>query len=278
MGKALSDRQIRQFREDGFLSPVTFMDVDEARAFLERLETFEKERPDLVGKLDFKANLLLDWIDKLARREHVLDIIEDLVGPDILNWNATFRFKKPDGRAHAAWHQDSMYIKLKPFLVIAWLALSAASSKHGCLTVIPGSHKWKLLDHAESNDGDSILSRAQYITEEFDASGAVEAELKPGEACLFDHRIIHASGPNTSDERRVGLLIDYLPTSAQKEGPRDSAMLVRGHDGFGHFDLETPPTGEATPENLEQQRRALEMITATMYEGSTFTPKGLTGS
>lgn len=275
MGKALSDAEISRFREDGFLSPVKFLEVDEALGYLARLESFERERPELAGKLDFKANLLLDWIDGLARREHILDIIEDLVGPDILNWNATFRFKKPDGRAHAAWHQDSMYIKLKPFLVIAWLAVSAASAKHGCLKVIPGSHKWDLLQHAEGDDGDSILSRAQYITEDFDDSGAIEAVLKPGEACLFDHRIIHASGPNTSGERRVGLLIDYLPAGAEKEGPRDSAMLVRGRDDFGHFDLETPPTGVATPENLDQQRRALEMITTTMYEGSNFKPKGL---
>lgn len=275
MGKALSDIEIRRFRDEGFLSPVTFFDETEAGEYLKRLETFETANPELVGKLDFKANLLLDWIDGLARREYILDVIEDLVGPDILNWNATFRFKKPDGRAHAAWHQDSMYIKLKPFLVIAWLALSPASSRHGCLKVIPGSHKWKLLEHAEGDDGDSILSRAQYITESFDESAAVEAELKAGEACLFDHRIIHASGPNTSGERRVGLLIDYLPTSAQKEGPRDSAMLVRGKDAFGHFDLESPPVGEATAQNIEQQRRALEMITATMYEDSNFTPKGL---
>lgn len=275
MGKVLSDIEIRRFRDEGFLSPVTFLDETEAGEYLRRLEHFEAIHPDLAGKLDFKANLLLDWIDGLARREYILDIIEDLVGPDILNWNATFRFKKPDGRAHAAWHQDSMYIKLKPFLVIAWLAVSAASSSHGCLKVIPGSHRWKLLEHAEGDDGDSILSRAQYIIEDFDETAAVEAALKPGQACLFDHRIIHASGPNTSGERRVGLLIDYLPTSAQKEGPRDSAMLVRGKDTFGHFDLETPPVGEATPENIAQQRRALEMITTTMYEGSHFTPKGL---
>ncbi|WNK01150.1 phytanoyl-CoA dioxygenase family protein [Thalassospiraceae bacterium LMO-JJ14] len=275
MGKVLSDKQIKQFQTDGFLSPVRFLDEAEALGYLARLQTFEQTHPEHAGKLDFKANLLLDWIDGLARRNHVLDIIEDLLGPDILNWNATFRFKNPDGKAHAAWHQDSMYIRLKPFLIIAWLAVSAASAKHGCLKVIPGSHKWPLLKHAEGDNGDSILSRAQYITDDFDASGAVEAELKPGEACLFDHRIIHASGPNTSGERRVGLLLDYLPTRAEKEGPRDSAMLVRGHDGFGHFELETQPVGEATPENIEQQRQALEMITATMYEGSAFTPKGL---
>lgn len=275
MPKALTEAQVQQFRDDGYLSPVKFFEVEEALEYRAKLEAFERDHPELVGKLDFKANLVLDWIDQMARREHVLDIIEDLVGPDILNWNATFRTKAPDGKAHAAWHQDSMYIKLKPFLVIAWLALSPATKESGCLKVIPGSHKWDLMPHEEGTDGDSILSRAQYISEDFDDSGAIEAELKPGEACLFDHRIIHASGPNTSDDRRIGLLIDFLPTNAIKEGPRDSAMLVRGKDDFGHFDLETPPVGEATEENLEQQRRALEMITATMYEGSDFTPKGL---
>ncbi len=93
MGKALGDTEIRRFREDGFLSPVKFLEEDEALGYLARLEAFERDRPALAGKLDFKANLLLDWIDGLARREHILDIIEDLVGPDILNWNATFRFK-----------------------------------------------------------------------------------------------------------------------------------------------------------------------------------------
>ena len=108
MGKALSEKQIKQFRDDGFLSPIRFLDEAEALGYLARLQTFEQARPELVGKLDFKANLLLDWIDGLARRDHILDIIEDLLGPDILNWNATFRFKNPDGKAHAAWHQDSM--------------------------------------------------------------------------------------------------------------------------------------------------------------------------
>ena len=63
MGKALSDAEISRFREDGFLSPVKFLEVDEALGYLARLESFERERPELAGKLDFKANLLLDWID-----------------------------------------------------------------------------------------------------------------------------------------------------------------------------------------------------------------------
>ena len=78
-----------------------------------------------------------------------------------------------------------------------------------------------------------------------------------------------------SGDPRIGLTLDYLSSLAVKDSPRDSAMLVRGRDDFGHFELEEPPVGVATPGNLEAQRRALEKITRTMYDGSAFTPKGL---
>ena len=185
--------------------------------------------------------------------------MEDLLGPNLLHWNTTFRDKPADGRAHAAWHQDTQYIKLKPIMITCWLALSDATKASGCLRVIPGSHDWPLLKHAEP----------------FDESGARDLELRPGEAALINHAIVHASGPNTTADRRIGMLLDYLPTSAVKEGPRDTAMLVRGNDAFDHFDLEETPDAGFTEANLERQRLALEAITTTMYEDSAYAPKGL---
>ncbi|MBT6787485.1 MAG: hypothetical protein HOA43_08950, partial [Acidiferrobacteraceae bacterium] len=240
-----------------------------------QVEQFETNYPKLKGQLDFKANLILPCIDRLSRDTRLLDLIEDLLGPDLLHWNSTFRIKEPKTRQHAAWHQDTAYIKLKPFLSICWLALSSANSKSGCLRVIPGSHLGPLLGHSEGNDPDSILSRAQYIDETFDQSGAIDIELAPGEATVINHAIIHASSPNQSDDRRIGLLMDYLPTSAVKEGPRDTAILVRGEDHFGHFKLETGPVSDDPLKNIEHQRRSLEVITETMYAHSQHKPKGL---
>ena len=251
------------------------MEEDEAQKIRFRLEEFEKCYPELHGNLDFKANLLCDWVDAMVRKDKILNIIEDLLGPNILNWNATFRIKENDGKSHAAWHQDSMYIKLEPNLTIVWLAVSPATMKSGCLKLIPGSHKGPLMQHVEGNDISSILSRSQRISESIDTSKEFAAQLKPGEACIFDHRVIHSSAPNTENYRRIGLLLDYLPTSAIKQGPRDSAMLVRGHDHFKNFNLESQPVGEATSENLEKQHQALKLITKTMYDGSSFKPQGL---
>ena len=200
--------------------------------------------------------------------------MEDLLGPDLLHWNSTFRIKEPKTNQHAAWHQDTAYIKLKPFLSICWLALSSANSRSGCLRVIPGSHLGPLLGHSEGNDPDSILSRAQYINETFDQSGAIDIELAPGETTVINHSIIHSSNPNQSDDRRIGLLMDYLPTSAVKEGPRDTAILVRGEDHFGHFELETGPVSDDPLRNVEHQRHSLKAITKPCTRTRSTNPKG----
>ena len=273
--KFLSPAQIEHFSWHGFLPPVRILDESEAQILRAQVEQFETNYPKLKGQLDFKANLILPCIDRLSRDSRLLDLMEDLLGPDLLHWNSTFRIKEPKTRQHAAWHQDTAYIKLKPFLSICWLALSHANSKSGCLRVIPGSHRGALLAHSEGSDPDSILSRAQYIDETFDQSGAIDIELAPGEATVINHSIIHASNPNQSDDRRIGLLMDYLPTSAIKEGPRDTAMLVRGEDHFGHFELETGPVSDDPLKNVEHQRRSLEVITETMYAHSQHKPKGL---
>lgn len=275
MGKILTAAEISAFERDGYLAPVRIMEPEDALALRDRVEAFESAHPDHVGKLDLKANLLFDWLDAESRRPRLLDAVEDILGPDLLLWNTSFRDKKPDGRQHAAWHQDTQYIKLEPFLLIVWIALTPMTVKSGTLKVIPGSHKWGLLPHTEGDDPDSILTRAQYITREFEASEVADLVLQPGEAGFVNHGIVHCSGTNTSGDRRLAMLMDCLPTRAVKIGPRDSAMLVRGVDRHGHFDLEERPAGDFGAAEIEAQRLALEKITATMFEGSERTPVGL---
>ena len=78
-------------------------------------------------------------------------------------------------------------------------------------------HKWPLLPHREGKDKNSILSRAQFIEYPLNSSASISAELKLGEACIFNHKIVHSSGVNVSGNRRIGLLIDCIPTSAVKK-------------------------------------------------------------
>ena len=129
----------------------------------------------------------------------------------------------------------------------------------GCLRVIPGSHEWGLLSHEETADDRSILGRAQRITVPFDDSKAVAVELKAGEGMIFHNLLIHGSGPNRSNDRRIFMIMYmcppytkplHMPESALPE----SAALVRGVDTHGHFNRDLRPAQEFGPEEFARHR------------------------
>ena len=53
--------------------------------------------------------------------------------------------------------------------------------------------------------------------------------LAAGEMSIHNYRLAHASGPNTSDDRRIGVSIHYMPPETEQiVGGWDCATLVRG--------------------------------------------------
>lgn len=276
MPKVLSEAQVASFREEGFCGPIPALTPAEAAAARAQLEDFEARQPAMVPKLDLKAHLLLPWLCDLAHHARIGDAMADILGPDVLLWNTSFRVKEPDGRTFVSWHQDTAYIRLKPLVCICWLALSPATRMSGCLEVIPGSHRWGELAHDDTFAADNMLTRGQRIAVPFDESAAVALELAPGEMALIDYAIAHRSAPNTSDDRRIGLLIDCVPAHARQEsGRRESAMVLRGVDRHGNFDRDPRPDGELTPAALAAHRRAVERQSATMYDGAETAPVAL---
>lgn len=273
MGKLLTEEQIAAFERDGYFGPIKVVEEDEMAGLRRRLETIES-LPGGRDKLDLKANMLSPWLDDLTRHPVMLDAAEDLLGPDLLCWTGSFRSKPAQSPSYAGWHQDTMYIKVEPVFTF-WLAFSPNTKESGCLEVIPGSHEWPLLPHRDTQDANSILTRGQYITAEFDDSKTIQAELRPGEAGIFHHNLVHRSGPNTTDDARILYLVSYMPSDAVNHGPRDSAMPVRGVDRFGNFDVDPRPTAEMTPDVLEAHRLACLKTVATLYDGAQREPISL---
>ncbi len=268
MPKILSADEVRHFEERGYCTPVPALTADEVAHFRGRLEAFERTYPNDVKKLKTKAHLLCPWVDEIARHPRILDIYEDLIGPDILCYSMAFRIKKSDGKTFAGWHQDTAYSPIKPIMVIGALALSDCSVRHGCLSVIPGSHKTGPLPHAEASGTDSILAREQYISVDFDTSKAVNLELRAGEIGLFNADIIHGSGTNESGERRILLLVEMMPACVEQRAHRDSAMLVRGVDNYRNYDHEPPARTEFGPEELAAWQRVVDKRAKNVFRGS----------
>ena len=247
MGKVLSDAQVAQYRRDGFLCPIEAFSPEEAHAFRGRLEDFERRDGRRFGKgHNFKPHLIFPWVDALARHRAVLDPVEDIIGPDIRLFHFTIWPKSPGDPAYVSWHQDATYFGLDPAVhITAWVALTEVPVESGAVEVVPGSHRRGQLEHGQFADDANLLSRGQTLNVDFAREDTVFMTLKPGQMSLHHTHLIHRSGPNLSNDRRIGFGISYVPTSATcRASLRQSAALVRGVDRYGHFDDEPRPQQE----------------------------------
>ncbi|ALM84368.1 phytanoyl-CoA dioxygenase family protein [Bordetella sp. N] len=250
MGKKLSQDQIEHYKEKGYVSPVDAFTREQAAGYLKELESFEASQGRQLTKgFNFKPHLLFPWVDSIARSPAVLDAVEDILGPDILLFHLSVWPKNAHDSAFINWHQDATYFGLAPSTQLTvWVALSDAPVEAGCMEVVPGSQKLGQLHHGQNHTDNILLSKGQTVDVPFDKSHTEFMPVSAGQMSLHDTFLVHASGPNTTDHRRVGLGFSFIPASSRcTSKTRLTASLVRGKD-HGNFDLETPPVvanGEA---------------------------------
>jgi hypothetical protein len=80
--------------------------------------------------------------------------------------------------------------------------------------------------------------------------------LPAGSFSLHHEFAVHRSAPNNASHRRVGIGLNYIPTHVRVDSPvRLCAMLVRGEDTYGHFDLIEPPKAERDAAALAVHQR-----------------------
>ncbi|HEX3401818.1 MAG TPA: phytanoyl-CoA dioxygenase family protein [Acetobacteraceae bacterium] len=248
--KALSQEQVDSYRYNGFLFPVPALTPDEVATCLAGLQRFEQELGSPVAEADVKwrshAYAHSPWFNTLIRHKRILDAIEDVIGPNILVWTSTFFIKEPHSPTFAAWHQDGTYFGLEPKeQVCAWVALTDASEQAGCMEQLSSRGAPRQYNHAALGLANSINRAGQTIMEAFDQSNPVAMALRAGEFSLHHELAVHRSAPNHASHRRVGIGLNYIPTHVRVDSPvRCKAMLVRGEDRYGHFDLIDPPSVE----------------------------------
>ena len=243
----MSDSSMSEsYRRDGCYFPIPVLSADEVRECRRRLEDFEAEHQGLPEKYRFKTYLVWTWLDGLIRHPRILDAVEAVIGPNILCWSTDFFIKEPHDPGFVSWHQDSTYWGLEPpEVVTAWMGLTDSTTENGCVRVVAGSHLWGQVAHHDTFGEGNLLSRGQEVMVEVDESEGVDLRLAAGEVSLHHVLVVHGSRPNVSSDRRIGIAFRYLPTHVrQTVGVRESAMLVRGVDEYGHFDLEPRPQSD----------------------------------
>ncbi|MDU8927072.1 phytanoyl-CoA dioxygenase family protein [Alisedimentitalea sp. MJ-SS2] len=244
---------------DGFIFPIQVFSEKEAESLRNELEQLEQDwlTADLPHPLlqykRINSNCVLPFAARTATDPRVLDAVEGILGPDILIWSAEFFIKEPRTTHIVGTHQDLTYWGMGETSdqVTAWIALSPATVESGCMDFVAGSHKNPILPHNDTFSENNLLSRGQEIAVDVADKDKTPIELQPGQMSLHHGLTIHGSGPNSSDDRRIGFAIRYInPNAKQLRASRDYAMLARGVDRSGHFLHFAPPTRIFSPESL----------------------------
>ncbi|MEM9358711.1 MAG: phytanoyl-CoA dioxygenase family protein [Pseudomonadota bacterium] len=270
MGKVLTDTQVAQYQNEGFLHPVQIITQDEAAQMRQALEQIESDHPDvLVGAGRNNAHIVLPFLDAFVHNQRMLDVVEDLIGPDILVWASVLFIKEPNDPGYVSWHQDYTHMGLEPHAgVSAWLALTPSTVESGCMRMIPGSHRGEILDHHDTFDEDNILTRGQTIYG-IDESKAVDLLLQPGEISLHHPHTVHASSPNLSAERRIGFTIQsYIPPHVRQTKIPGHVQRARGQNLYQHMIEVQRPRAPLTPGDIATRDNINQLLAELLYDGA----------
>ena len=242
-----------QFERDGYLCPIPALSPEKTAhyraCYLDFYQRHQSRLQALPARMHWQiyadTHFVFEWVDALAREPAILDVVEQLLGPDLLAWNTSWFVKFPGDKAYVSWHQDGAYWGLAPMEVAtAWVALGPVTPENGCMRVLPGSHHTPHMPQHETFADNNALSRGQEIAVSVDEAQAVDLALQPGQISLHHLWIVHGSNANRSDIPRIGLAIRYVsPRVRQEGGNKPIATLVRGQDTLGNFTLTERPVG-----------------------------------
>lgn len=262
----LSQQEINRYHEDGLVIP---SDYRLPESTLQRIgQLYQKLIEDNSDNPDFSADFILGphldasstygikgdsaWLE-FIRIPEIIDMVEQLIGPDLILWGMTI-FGKPARVGKATpWHQDGDYYPIEPLETLTvWMSLDGSTPEQGCMRFIPGSHRQrKIYSHHFEHRDDYTL--AQVIDDgQVDLSEARDIVLERGQISLHDVYLVHGSEANLSPTRRMGLVLRIMPATSfynhdsgkikedagSPHGYSNRALfLLRGEDRCGRNDF-----------------------------------------
>lgn len=169
----------------------------------------------------------------IALAPAVLEILGQLIGPDVDLFLSQFIFKWPEAYGQP-WHQDSFYFPYDPDRQVGvWTAANRATLANGCLHVVPGTHREPV--HAHVPDARPNVTASYYEIVDHDMGSSIAVEMQPGDVLFFDSHLMHASTDNQTDELRAAYVCHYTPMGTRLvmdygEGVTDWGPALRSEE------------------------------------------------
>ena len=251
--RRLTNKEKQQYSEQGYVKNLPVFSYNGA---LELQGLFQELSSRLPSNVDINKTNMWHKASKkfhdLCRTPEILDYVEDILGPNFVQWGGQFFHKEPKSGSVVPWHQDAQYWPLKPAnAVTVWLAVYDTDKENGAMKVVSGSHKKGSNGFKHHTNNASHLVLDQEVSEDqIDQDNIVYMDLKAGEISLHNDALLHGSDPNNSDRRRCGITMRFSPTNVKgdlNEWPFFETQLARGIDSFKLNPIAQIPRGEATP-------------------------------
>ena len=277
--KVLTAEQRAAYERDGFLAlpglvdavwlgrlhDVTAQFVEHSRSLTASNVVFDLE-PDhsaaeprlrrLVSPVDLHETF---W--EFSSRSVVVDLVEDLIGPDVKFHHSKLNFKAPRGGEEVKWHQDIQFwphTNYSPLTVGVFL--TNVEPGMGNVGFVPGSHERELFDQYDGDEWIGCIKDADLAR--VDVESAVFPVGPAGSVTVHNCRTVHGSAPNRSDRERPLLLQTYAAADAfaytdiVKRSPHGD-VLIRGNAArWARHDPRPCQVGPAVTKTIFQVQQA----------------------
>ncbi len=265
---ALGSAEVEHFHREGWLvveGVVGRAALDEIRAvtdeFLDRARELDasdgpidlspghtREHPQVRRVIDPDRHHPV--YEAATRMPEILDVVCDLLGPDIRFDHSKLNCKPPAGGVPIEWHQDwAFYPQTNDRMLAVSLMLDDCDLENGPLLVIPGTHRGPTWDHHHKG---RFIGAIDPATADFDETSALALVGPAGSMAIHHVRAVHGSSDSVSGRQRRLLNMNYATTATWPLLGLDTvnAMPQPGIEGFHATTVRGNATFEPRMENL----------------------------
>ena len=266
----LSSNQLKQYNDEGFVSPIDIFSKDRANKIRNEIELIEEKMP---GELDksgrYNAHLISPLLDNVTHDSKILDAVQTVIGKNILVCGTTLFIKNANEKGFVSFHQDAKYIGLKPYnWVTAWVAITDSNERNGCMRMWSGSHKDNLKDHTQMFNEGNLLTRGQTVSN-VPINKTIPLILKAGQMSLHHPKVVHGSDLNKSNDRRIGFVIQsYIGTNVKQVLGENGVQIARGNDQFRYHNVIKRTSGLLNNDDIKLKFKENSNLQKIFYKGS----------
>ncbi|RXJ86306.1 phytanoyl-CoA dioxygenase family protein [Arcobacter sp. CECT 8985] len=218
----LTQEQIKQFHEDGFLLLRNFADkklcddilekakihLDKKIAPIESEQEYQRVNDDNITvrrlrQVYDREDIFKEWMTNKQIRPILKQLLNDTPVLTLAHHNSIMT-KMPKDSTRTTWHQDRRYWNFEnDDLISVWLSLDDEFLENGLLEFIPGSHKLTLKkDQFDETTSfrDDLKQNKQIIDK------AIHYNLHKGDIVLFHCQTLHHAHKNDTNEPKISFV------------------------------------------------------------------------